>query len=156
MTAPSALDLSPDFPDLLVAFADGGVEFLVVGGHAVARHGHVRATLALDVLVRPDAANAPRVVAALAAFGAPLAAHGVSAADFARPGVICQMGLPPTRIDVLTAIDGVDYDEARADTVASLLAGRTVRFIGRSALIRNKRATGRAKDVLDADALERG
>jgi hypothetical protein len=153
-TAPSAF--APDFRDLLVEFADAGVEFLVIGGHAVARHGFVRTTLDLDVFVRPTPENAQRVVLARARFGAPLALHGVAEADFATPGTVYQFGLPPARIDVLTSIAGVTFDEASADRQATDVDGRRIPFIGRAALIRNKRAAGRPKDLIDADTLEGG
>ena len=151
---PGGQRLAPDFRDLLVEFADGGVEFLVIGGHAVGRHGYVRATLDLDVLVRPSAQNARRVIAALAKFGAPLTAHGVTEADFAKTGTVYQIGVPPSRVDVLTSIAGVTFDEVWATKVDGKIEGRGIHFIGREALIRNKRAAGRPKDLLDADELE--
>jgi hypothetical protein len=94
------------------------------------------------------------VIAALAEFGAPLTTHGVTAADFAKTGTVYQIGVPPCRIDVLTSIAGVTFDEAWASKVASEIDGRTIAFIGREALIRNKRAAGRPKDIVDADHLE--
>jgi hypothetical protein len=94
--------LNVDFLDLLAALARERVEFLVVGAHALAAHGIPRATGDLDVWVRAERENAKRVVAALETFGAPLRAHGVSAADFELLGTVYQMGLPPRRIDVLT------------------------------------------------------
>jgi len=151
---PNVLRLSQDFKELLVEFADAKAEFLVIGGHAVARHGYVRATLDLDVLVRPSADNARRVIEALAKFGAPLTTHGVTTADFAKTGTVYQIGVPPCRVDVLTSIAGVTFDEATASSVAADLDGRTIPFIGREALIRNKRAAGRPKDIVDADHLE--
>jgi hypothetical protein len=146
--------LSRDFKELLVEFADAKVEFLVIGGHAVAHHGFVRATLDLDVLVRPSAENARRVFTALAKFGAPLTTHGVTTADFAKTGTVYQIGVPPSRIDVLTSIAGVTFEDASASNVSADLDGRTIAFIGREALIRNKRAAGRPKDIIDADRLE--
>src|SRR5262245_11442787 len=98
-----------DFRDLLATFAAHEVRFLVVGGYAVTFHSHPRFTKDLDVWIDPTPANAARVVRALAEFGAPLAAHGVTASDFERPGVVYQMGIPPTRIDVITAVDGLVF-----------------------------------------------
>lgn len=147
--------LNVDFLDLLEALARAEVEFLIVGAHALAAHGIPRATGDLDVWVRPTAQNAVRVVAALEAFGAPLGAHGVTAADFERQGTVYQMGLPPRRIDVLTQISGVSYEEAWPGRVAMAIAGRAVFFLGREALLKNKRAAGRPKDLVDADALEK-
>ena len=149
----SGARLPADFRDLLLEFVSAGVEFLVIGGHAVAHHGFVRATLDMDVLVRPTVENGARVVAALERFGAPLAAHGVTADDFARPGSVYQIGIPPVRIDILTSIAGVTFDEAWGTRSDGLVEGRTVAYIGREALIRNKRAAGRPKDLCDVDEL---
>src|SRR6266545_367431 len=93
--------LHEDFRDLLVLFADAGVEFVIVGAYALAFHGAPRASGDIDLFVRPSAANARRVFAALGRFGAPLESSGVAAADFAQPGAVYQIGLPPRRIDVL-------------------------------------------------------
>lgn len=147
--------LNPDFLDLLEAFAKAQVEFIVVGAHALAAHGVVRATGDLDLWVRPTPENAARVVIGLTAFGAPLAQHNVSAADFARAGTVYQMGLPPRRIDVLTQISGVEFADAWADRTFVAVRGTPVAFLGREALLRNKRAAARAKDLLDVDLLER-
>ena len=147
--------LNPDFLDLLEAFAKAKVEFIVVGAHALAAHGVVRATGDLDVWVRPSDENAERVVAGLTAFGAPLVQHGVSAADFAKAGTVYQMGLPPRRIDVLTQISGVEFADAWADLTFVAVRGTPVAFLGREALLRNKRAAARAKDLIDVDLLER-
>src|SRR5688572_10331975 len=106
--------LNDDFRDLVMLFADQGVEFVIVGAYALAFHGAPRASGDIDVYVRPSAANATKVHDALLAFGAPLAAHGVVASDFARAGSVYQMGLPPRRIDVLTEISGLDFDEVWA------------------------------------------
>src|SRR5262245_49332820 len=102
--------LNPDFRDLLVQLADADVDFLVVGAYAVGFHGAPRASGDLDVFVRPSADNAERAFQALTRFGAPLASAGISAADFARPGSVYQIGLPPRRIDILTQISGVAFD----------------------------------------------
>lgn len=147
--------LNADFLDLLAAFSRARVEFIVVGAHALAVNGVVRATGDLDVWIRPSVENARRVVAALQDFGAPLAQHGVTEADFGRAGTVYQMGLPPRRIDVLTHISGVEFDEAWADHRALTVGGSSVAFLGRGALIKNKRATGRTKDLVDVELLER-
>ncbi len=141
--------LNEDFRDLLRELLDAGVDFTIVGAHALAAHGVSRATGDLDVLVRADPANAARVFRALAAFGAPLEAHGVQQSDFAAPGGVYQMGQPPSRIDLLTAIDGVTWEEVAAGRVVKELDGMAVPFLGRAELLRNKAATGRAKDALD-------
>jgi len=101
-----------DFRDLLAAFLEAGVRFLVVGAHAMAVHGVPRATGDLDVWIAPDPENADRAWSALAVFGAPLAATGVARADFGRPEQVVQVGLPPRRIDILTSISGVAFEDA--------------------------------------------
>ena len=145
--------LHEDFRDLLVLFADAGVEFVIVGAYALAFHGAPRASGDIDLFVRPSSANAQRVFDALARFGAPLESASVTAADFAQSGAVYQIGLPPRRIDVLTEISGVTFDEAWASRVGGEVEGRTVGFIGRAALLRNKEASGRPKDIADAARL---
>ena len=145
--------LHEDFRDLLVLFADAGVEFVIVGAYALAFHGAPRASGDIDLFVRPSLANAQRVFDALARFGAPLESAGVTAGDFAQPGAVYQIGLPPRRIDVLTEISGVTFDEAWTSRVAGEVEGRTVGFIGRAALLKNKEASGRPKDIADAARL---
>jgi hypothetical protein len=146
--------LNPDFRDLLVLFADGGVEFVIVGAYALAFHGAPRASGDIDLLVRPTAANAARVFDALLRFGAPVEAAGVTAADFARRGVVYQIGLPPRRIDIMTEISGVSFDEVWAARVTAEIDGRAVGVIGRASLLENKRAAGRPKDLADLARLE--
>jgi hypothetical protein len=147
-------EIPEDFVDLLHCLREEECQFVIVGAHALAAHGAPRATGDLDVFVRADEANAERVFRALVRFGAPVAAHGVRADDFREPGTVYQMGLPPNRIDIITEISGVSFDEAVRDTVVGHLGSETVRCIGLDALIENKRAAGRAKDLADVEALE--
>ncbi len=147
--------LNEDFRDVVLLFADAKVEFLIVGAYALSIHGAPRASGDIDLFVRASPDNAARVVAALDGFGAPLAAHGVSATDFARAGTVYQIGLPPRRIDVLTQISGVTFDEAWASRTEAELDGRTIPIIGRDAFLKNKRAAGRPKDLADAARLEK-
>lgn len=149
------IDLPDDFRDVLRSLHDAGAEFVVLGGHAVAFHGHPRATKDLDVLVRANRQNAALVYQALANFGAPLSAFEVAEADFATYDGFLQMGVPPLRIDILNRADGITFDEAVADGASFELDGRQIPVIGRPALIRNKRAAGRAQDLADVAALER-
>lgn len=149
-------ELNDDFADLLRAFHRHGVEFVVVGAHAMAAHGVARATGDLDVLVRPSAGNATRTYAALLDFGAPLAAHGVEESDFAHEGSVYQMGLPPRRIDVLTSVTGVDFEQVWQGRMSVQAAGLNFPVMGKDALIRNKRAAGRDKDLVDVKLLEQG
>jgi hypothetical protein len=147
--------LNDDFRDVIAAMADEGVEFLIVGAFALALHGAPRASGDIDLYVRPGAENSRRVFRALLAFGAPLQAHGVTADDLARPGTVYQIGLPPRRIDILTQISGLDFEEAWASRVEATIDGRAVHFIGRDAYIKNKLAAGRPKDLADAARLAR-
>ena len=145
--------VNQDFSDLLAAFNGQGVEYLVVGAHALAAHGHVRATKDLDVWVRPDAENAARVLRALAAFGAPL--HDLTEQDLSGPGVTFQIGVEPVQIDVLTAIDGIEFNEAWAERTNVTFAGLPVPVLSRAHLIKSKRASGRTQDLADVEWLER-
>lgn len=147
------IELPDDFRDLLIELADAGAEFVLVGGHAVAFHGHPRATKDMDVLIRANAPNAERVYRALAAFGAPLQSFDVQAKDFASYDGILQIGLPPRRVDILNRADGIDFDEAVAEGCVLTLEGRRIPVIGRAALIRNKQAAGRAQDAADVEIL---
>ena len=140
-----------DFVDLLRAFVDHNVRFLIVGAYALGVHGRPRATGDLDVWVDAVPDNAARVMSALRQFGAPL--EQVTEQDFSRPGVVFQMGLPPLRIDVLTELSGVTFAEAWPDRTRAPFGPITVDVIGRDSFIRNKRATGRARDLADIDAL---
>jgi hypothetical protein len=144
--------VSPDFRDLLAAFNDRGVEFIIVGAHALAAHGLVRATKDLDVWVRPGPENARRVLAALADFRAPL--HDLTADDLARPGLVFQIGVEPLRIGVITAIDAVDFAGAWPRRVPARFADQEAAVLSREDLLVNKRATGRDQDLLDVKWLE--
>lgn len=146
--------LPEDFRDLLIELHDSGAEFVVLGGHAVAYHGHPRATKDLDVLVRATPANAARVYRALAAFGAPLSSFAVAEADFATYDGVLQVGLPPRRIDVLNRADGITFDEAAAGQDSFEVEGRRIPVIGLAALLKNKRITARPQDLADVSALE--
>jgi hypothetical protein len=147
--------MNEDFLDLLRAFSAHEVRFLIVGAYALGLHGRPRATGDLDVWVDATPENAIRVVAALEEFGAPLT--GVTAEDFSHPGVVFQMGLPPARIDLLTELSGLTFAEAWPDRLVGPFGPAEVPFIGRDAFVRNKRATGRLKDLGDLEALgERG
>ena len=143
--------MNPDFVDLLRAFIAADVRFLVVGAYALALHGRPRATGDLDLWVDATAENAPRVIDALAAFGAPLAA--ITAADFSSPGVTYQIGVPPGRIDILTELTGLTFADAWPDRQRSAFGDIQVDYIGRAAFIRNKRATGRLKDLADIEGM---
>lgn len=144
--------MNPDWAEMLSVLSEAGAEFLVVGAHALAAHGHPRSTGDLDIWVRPTTENAHRVWSALVRFGAPL--RGLGPEDLAVPEVVFQIGIPPRRIDVLTSISGVDFDAAWPHRVTMVIGSRAVSFIGRDDLLANKRAAGRPKDLADAALLE--
>jgi hypothetical protein len=148
------LRLPPDYADLLRELDAAGAEYVLVGGWAVAVHGHGRATDDLDVFVRATPDNAERVYRALARFGAPLSAHGITPGHFAAPHYGYRVGQKPLLIEILTAIDGVDFDEATREALRVFVDGVGVPVIGRAALLANKRAAGRHKDLADLEALD--
>jgi len=140
-----------DFLDLLRAFIDRSVRFMIVGAYALGVHGRPRATGDLDVWVDPTPDNAESIIRALEQFGAPIGQ--ITAADFSRPGIVFQMGLPPVRIDVLTELSGLTFSEAWSSRTQAPFGPLTVDVIGREAFVKNKRATGRARDLGDIEAL---
>jgi hypothetical protein len=140
---------------VLAALTSEEASFLIIGAHALAVHGVPRSTGDLDIWVRPDPQNAERVWRALAQFGAPLEAMDLKPADLMRPGIVYQIGLPPRRIDILTEISGLDFDEAWPSRVLQKVGELGVPFLGRESLLKNKRASGRTKDLADVEMLER-
>lgn len=146
-------NLEPDFKDMLSALSDAGVEYLLIGGHALGFHGLSRTTRDIDLWVRPTVENAERVWQALEAFGAPM--FMFDKADLTRPGMVMQLGIPPVRIDLVTAISGVAFDEAWESRIQREYDNIPVSIIGLDELIRNKRASGRDQDIVDARKLER-
>jgi hypothetical protein len=145
--------VNPDFIDFLAALLAEEARFLVVGAHALAVHGVPRATGDIDVWIERSPENAVCVWRALGAFGAPAESLGVRRADFETPDLVIQIGLPPRRIDVLTGVTGLEFDEAWAGRVLHRVGELDVPFLGRDALVRNKRASGRFKDLGDLEAL---
>ncbi len=145
--------MNPDFVEMLSELSASGAEFLVVGAHALAAHGYPRATGDLDIWIRADAANAPRVLEALRRFGAPL--FDLTLEDLSKTGTVFQIGTAPARIDILTGVSGLTFEEAWPRRTEVTLGPLSVAVIGREDLIRNKRATGRPQDLLDAERLER-
>jgi hypothetical protein len=142
-----------DFRDVLAELLRAGARFLVVGAHALGVHGVPRATVDLDIWVEPSAENARRVWHALAAFGAPLVSLGIAETDFMDTDTISQFGLPPHRIDIMAGISGVTFAEAWPDHVEHPFDDLRVPYIGRAAFVRNKRASGRKKDLGDLESL---
>jgi hypothetical protein len=147
--------LNDDFLDLLAALLRAGTRFLVVGAHAMAIHGVPRATGDLDVWIEPTPQNAERAWRALVEFGAPTTTLGITRADLEAPSHVVQIGVPPRRIDLLTTLSGIDFASAWTNRVLHRVGVSDVPFLARTDLIRNKRASGRPKDLADLDVLER-
>jgi len=145
------METHPDFRELLALFNAHHVEYLIVSGYVLALHGAPRFTGELDIFMNPEAANAQRIRAALADFG--FASVGLTANDFARPDQVVQLGGPPVRIDLITSITGVSWDEAWTGRVTGRYGDIPVSYIDRAQFVANKRATGKTKDVADLEVL---
>lgn len=146
------MKLQADLREFIVLLNSHKVEYLIVGGHAVAFHGHPRLTIDIDFLVRPTHENARKLLAALADFG--FGSAGIDLAALTTPDRIVQLGRAPNRIDLLTGISGLTFDEASHDRVVGKLDGIRVNIIGLDALLKNKRASARPKDLADVAELE--
>jgi len=146
------MEIQPDFRELLVLFNEHNVEYLIVGGYALAFHGTPRFTGDLDILVRPELENAQRILKALAQFG--FGSLGLGAEDFENPECVIQLGEPPVRIDLITSLTGVSWEEAFSSRVRGNYDDVLVYFLGRDVFIRNKRAIGRTKDIADIETLD--
>ncbi|MFF0490845.1 hypothetical protein ACFYTQ_17635 [Nocardia sp. NPDC004068] len=146
------MELDRDFSEFIASCVENDVRFLVVGGYAVAAHGHPRFTKDLDIWVWLDPGNADHLVAALRAFG--FGSLGLRADDFLEEGVVVQLGHPPKRIDILTSVDGVEFDPCWDRREQVTIGDQVVPFLSMADLIANKRASGRPQDVADAAALE--
>ncbi len=140
-----------DFKEFLQSLNDNKVNYLVVGGYAVAAHGHPRYTKDLDVWIEASPENAERVTKSLTDFG--FGSLNLGASDFTEPDTIIQLGYPPHRIDILTSLLGVKFDECAASKIEIMIGDVSVAFIDAENLIRNKRATGRPQDLADAETL---
>jgi predicted nucleotidyltransferase len=138
---------SPDFKELLRAFNERKVEYLIVGGYAVMKYSEPRFTKDLDVWIRNSLENAAKVYEALAEFGAPLQKDGLTPKDFTSEDLTYQIGIAPVRVDILTRISGIQFAEAWQNRVASAFFGIPVYFISLRDLIINKRAAGRSSDL---------
>jgi hypothetical protein len=147
------MPVNSDFRDLFCAFNAAGARYLLVGGYAVAFHAEPRFTKDLDVWIEASPANSRLVYAALGAFGAPLGE--AKAADLAVPDQVLQIGVPPNRIDIVTSIDGVEFEGAWRNRAETEYGDQHIWVISRMDLIANKRASGRPQDLLDVATLER-
>ena len=141
-----------DLIDLLRALNDERAKYLIIGAYAFAFHGRPRATKDVDLFIGCDSQNAARVWRALKSFGAPLDA--LREADLASAGTFFIMGRPPNQIDLITSIDGVSFEDSWATRVESMYGGVPVYYIGRDALIANKKASARPQDLADVAYLE--
>ena len=143
--------LEADLREFIALLNSHGVEYVLVGGHAVAYHGHPRFTGDTDFLIHPTAANAVRVLRVLEDFG--FGGIGITEQDFVAEGRVVSLGHPPNRIDILTSISGVDFKTAWSSRVQSVLDDQPVTLLGWDALLENKRASARAKDKADVEKL---
>ncbi len=144
--------LNQDYREMLSLLLENKVEFLLIGAYALAVHGFPRATGDIDIFVKPDAENAQFIIKTLEEFGAPLS--GISVLDFEKPGIILQIGVAPRRIDIITEIDGLTFEEASEGKEIVEIDELKIPVISKLNLIRNKRATGRDKDKIDVENLE--
>jgi predicted nucleotidyltransferase len=145
------MEIQQDFKDLLELFNAHKVEYIIVGGYALAFHGVPRYTGDIDIFVKPDSDNAGRIMSALKEFG--FGSVGLSAEDFEKPGQVVQLGVPPVRIDIITSISGVLWNEAFSHRAPGKYGDIQVHYIGHEQFIMNKRAMGRKKDLADLEAL---
>jgi len=148
-----ATEIPEDWRAFVELLNSNEIEYLIVGAVAVAYHGFPRYTGDLDILIHNTPENAQRLEASIQAFG--LGSLGLKAADFTEPYQVVQIGVRPERIDILTAISGVSFEEAWASRVEDKLAGVPASFIGREALAKNKRSIRRPQDRADLERLER-
>lgn len=145
------MEIQQDFKELLESFNKHKVEYVVVDGYALAFHGAPRYTGDMDIFVNSDAINAARIMAALEDFG--FGSVGLTATDFESPNQIIQLGVPPVRVDIVTSITGVSWEDAFSNRVQAKYGDIPVYFIAREQFLLNKRALGRKKDLADLEAL---
>ena len=145
------MDLHPDFKELLASFTARNVEYIVVGGYALAFHGAPRMTGDLDLLVNPTQANAGRVLQALADFG--FGSLNLTTDDLTKPEQVIQLGSPPFRVDLITSLSGVPWERALRGSLRVTYAGVNVRILGKTEFVENKRAVGRKRDLADLEAI---
>jgi len=145
--------LNKDYKEMLQLLSEEQVDFIIVGAYALGAHGYPRATGDIDIWVKPNNTNSRRLYKALARFGAPL--EQIEIDDFSMEGIIFQIGVIPRRIDIITKIDGVTYEEADEDKITVEVEGLMLPVISLDKLIKNKMATGREKDELDIKTLKK-
>ncbi|MDD2600443.1 MAG: hypothetical protein PHO37_14670 [Kiritimatiellae bacterium] len=144
--------LNEDYKEMLQLLVAAKVKFLLVGAYAVAAHGYPRATMDIDIWVMPSSENAVAVLQALKSFGAPL--HNLTLGDLEKPDIIFQIGVAPRRIDIITGVDGLAFESAYANSLEIEIDDLKVNIPSLDDLIRNKKASGRTKDLADVEVLE--
>jgi len=145
--------LNSDYKDILLALSAEKAKFLVVGAYAMAFHGYPRTTMDIDIWVEPSSENAEAVMRALARFGAPV--FDLTIDDLKREGTVFLIGVEPQRIDIMTGISGVVFNEAYVQAITRTIDGIDLRIISLDHLTRNKLASARKKDLADVEALEK-
>ena len=145
------MEAQQDFKELLGLLNEHKVEYVIVGGYALAFHGAPRYTGDLDILIKPDKENAERILAALDDFG--FGDLDIITIDFQKPDIVVQLGVAPVRVDIITSLTGVDWDQTHSGRVRGKYGDVPVDYIGRKQFIANKRATGRKRDLADLEAL---
>ncbi|MCK4640156.1 MAG: nucleotidyltransferase [Candidatus Marinimicrobia bacterium] len=144
--------LNQDYKEMLSTLLEEKVNFLLVGAYAMAAHGYPRATGDIDIFIQSNETNAEKVYNALIKFGASL--NNVSIKDFSTPGTIFQIGVAPRRIDIINSIDGVSFEDAYSNRIIVEIESLPVPVLSKENIIKNKEATGRLKDKLDANSLK--
>jgi hypothetical protein len=145
------MEVQPDFKELFELLNRHKIEYIVVGSYALAFHGSPRNTGDIDVYIRPTSENADRMIKVLSDFG--FGSLGLTTMDFDRPGQIIQLGVPPFRIDLMTSISGVTWEQANSGKAAGKYGDAPVFYLGKNQFIANKRASGRKKDLADLEAI---
>jgi len=145
------MEVQQDFRDLLALFNAHKVDYIIVGAHALGYHGAPRYTGDMDIFVRPDSENAKRILNALDEFG--FGSLGLKVEDFSAPDKVIQLGVAPVRIDIVTSLTRVSWEDVDAGRVAGNYGGLEVYYIGKKEFILNKRALGRKKDIADLEAI---
>ena len=151
LSADKSMKVQPDFRELLALFNAHEIDYIIVGAYALAYHGAPRFTGDIDIYVRPTPDNAIRILEALNSFG--FGSLGLKAEDFQKPEQVVQLGIPPVRIDLITSVTGVSWEQADTGKVSGQYGDINVHYLGRDQYTQNKRATGRKKDLADLEAL---
>jgi predicted nucleotidyltransferase len=145
--------LNEDYKEMLQALQDEDVKFILIGAYALAALGYPRASMDIDIWIMPSPENAQAVIRSLARFGAPL--DDIQKSDFETEGTVFQIGVEPRRIDILTTIDGLGFDDAYSQSIVSDIEGMQIHILSKDDMIVNKKASGRHKDLADVEMLEK-